>query len=417
MNFTTLTEDEFAQFTQENFSHYTQSARHYQYRNANQQDVHLVGVKDDEGEVIAACLLSEARCLRFFKYFYTHRGPVMDYRNLRLVKYFFASLTRYLKKHRCIYVLVDPYLLASLRETDGEIIESYDNQRFIKELSKLGYIHQGYTIGYSQMSQIRWLSVLDLKDKSETQLLNEMDYQTRRNIKKTYEMGVQVRTLSIDETPTFFKLFRMAEEKHGFKFRELDYFKQMQKTYGNRAFLKIAYVDLHTYLKALNEKHTELVLELNKLNAKLQESPNSKKTKSKINQLKQQVDSNTRKINETKELMQTEGDVLNLASALYLYNEHEVYYLSSGSNPKYNRFMGAYRLQWEMIKFAKKKNIDRYNFYGITGDFTDDAEDFGVQKFKEGFNAHVEEYIGDFIKPVYPLLYKLYQFTEKSRKH
>ena len=134
-----------------------------------------------------------------------------------------------MKKHRCIYVLVDPYLLASLRETDGEIIESYDNQRFIKELSKLGYIHQGYTIGYSQMSQIRWLSVLDLKDKSETQLLNEMDYQTRRNIKKTYEMGVQVRTLSIDETPTFFKLFRMAEEKHGFKFRELDYFKQIQK--------------------------------------------------------------------------------------------------------------------------------------------------------------------------------------------
>lgn len=417
MFFTTLTEDEFAQFTQENFSHYTQSARHYQHRNAHQQDVHLVGVKDDDGKVIAACLLSEARCLKFFKYFYTHRGPVMDYSNLRLVKYFFASLTRYLKKQRCIYVLVDPYLLASLRETDGEIIESYDNQCFIKELAKLGYIHQGYSIGYSQMSQIRWLSVLDLKDKSETQLLNEMDYQTRRNIKKTYEMGVQVRTLSIDETPTFFELFRMAEEKHGFKFRELDYFKQMQKTYGNRAFLKIAYVDLYTYLKALNEKHTELVLELNKLNAKLQESPNSKKTKSKINQLKQQVDSNTRKINETKELMQSEGDVLNLASALYLYNEHEVYYLSSGSNPKYNRFMGAYRLQWEMIKFAKKKNIDRYNFYGITGDFTDDAEDFGVQKFKEGFNAHVEEYIGDFIKPIHPLLYKLYQFTEKSQQH
>lgn len=34
------------------------------------------------------------------------------------------------------------------------------------------------------MSQIRWLSVLDLKDKTEDQLLKEMDYQTRRNIKK-----------------------------------------------------------------------------------------------------------------------------------------------------------------------------------------------------------------------------------------
>ena len=33
------------------------------------------------------------------------------------------------------------------------------------------------------MSQIRWLSVLNLKDKSEDQLLKEMDYQTRRILK------------------------------------------------------------------------------------------------------------------------------------------------------------------------------------------------------------------------------------------
>ena len=30
-----------------------------------------------------------------------------------------------------------------------------------------------------------------------------MDYQTRRNIKKTYEMGVKVKTLPIEETDTF----------------------------------------------------------------------------------------------------------------------------------------------------------------------------------------------------------------------
>ena len=54
-------------------------------------------------------------------------------------------------------------------------------------MEDLGYKHQGYTVGYDTMSQIRWLSVLDLKDKTEDQLL-KMDYQTRRNIKKTYEM-------------------------------------------------------------------------------------------------------------------------------------------------------------------------------------------------------------------------------------
>ena len=37
----------------------------------------------------------------------------------------------------------------------------------------------------------------------------------------------------------------------------------------------------------------------------------------------------------------------------------------------------------EMIKFAKEHNIDRYNFYGITGDFSENAEDYGVQQFKK----------------------------------
>lgn len=105
-------------------------------------DVHLVGVKNDKDEVIAACLLTEARTLKFFKYFYTHRGPVMDYNNLSLVHFFFKSLTSYLKKHNCLYVLVDPYILENLRNADGEILKSYDNRAVIKTMEDLGYKHQ-----------------------------------------------------------------------------------------------------------------------------------------------------------------------------------------------------------------------------------------------------------------------------------
>lgn len=75
--------------------------------------------------------------------------------------------------------------------------------------------------------------------------------------------------------------------------------------------------------------------------------------------------------------------------------------------------MGAYRLQWDMIQFAKQQGIDRYNFYGITGDFTKHAEDYGVQRFKEGFGAHVEEYVGDFVKPIMPMMYRLSQLLKR----
>ena len=95
-------------------------------------------------------------------------------------------------------------------------------------MEDLGYKHQGYTVGYDTMSQIRWLSVLDLKDKTEDQLLKEMDYQTRRNIKKLMRWVFKLKHF-IEETDTFFELFQMAEEKHGFKFREKPYFEDMQK--------------------------------------------------------------------------------------------------------------------------------------------------------------------------------------------
>ena len=374
-----------------------------------------MGVKDDQEDVIAACLLTEARSLKFFKYFYTHRGPVMDFNNLVLVRFFFKSLTAYLKKHNCLYVLVDPYVLENLRQPNGEIIESFDNRALIKTMEELGYKHQGYTVGYDTMSQIRWLSVLNLKDKSEDQLLKEMDYQTRRNIKKTYEMGVKVKTLPIEETDTFFELFKMAEEKHGFKFREEPYFVEMQKTYEDHAMLKLAYIDLQDYLDTLQTKHQNLNQQLKDVEKTLEENPNSKKNKTKHTQVKQQFDSNARKIRQTKEKIAEEGQVLHLAAALYIYNDYEVYYLSSGSNPKYNAYMGAYRLQWDMIQFAKEHNIDRYNFYGVTGDFSENAEDAGVQKFKEGFNAKIYEYIGDFIKPIKPLFYKVKQELENRR--
>ena len=414
MKFVTLTSGEFEKFTSSHFSHYTQSRIHFENRNELKGDVHIVGVKDDSDNVIAATLMTEARALKVFKYFYTHRGPVMDYSNIELVHFFFKSLTRYLKKHNCLYVLVDPYILENLRNADGEILESYDNRAVIKTLEELGYKHQGWSVGYSTMSQIRWLSILDLKDKSEDQLLKEMDYQTRRNIKKTYEMGVKVRTLPMDETDTFFELFQMAEEKHGFKFRDKPYFYEMQKTYKDHAMLKLAYIDLKDYLSTLQEKHDTLTQQLADVDAVLKENTNSKKNKNKRTQIQQQVDSNERKLNETKDKIDQEGEILNLAAALYLYNDHEVYYLSSGSNPKYNAYMGAYRLQWDMIKFAKEHNVDRYNFYGITGDFSEDAEDFGVQQFKKGFNANVYEYIGDFIKPIKPFAYRVMQLLNRK---
>ena len=36
-------------------------------------------------------------------------------------------------------------------------------------------------------------------------------------------------------------------------------------------------------------------------------------------------------------------------------------------------FAGSYAIQWTMINYAIDHGIDRYNFYGISGNFSEDA--------------------------------------------
>ena len=43
----------------------------------------------------------------------------------------------------------------------------------------------------------------------------------------------------------------------------------------------------------------------------------------------------------------------------------------------------SYAIQWKMINYALEHGINRYNFYGISGDFSENAEDVGVIKFKK----------------------------------
>lgn len=411
MKFCELTPSEYEAFVNTNFSHYTQTVIHHDYRKETKQSVYLVGVKENN-QIIAACLLTSARALKFFNYFYSHRGPVMDYTHKELVDFFYTNLAAYLKKRRGLYVLVDPHILANYRNHEGEIISSKEVEPFIKQMDDLGYHHKGFTVGYSMDSQARWLSVLDLKNKSEDQLLKEMEYKTRRNINKTIEMGVKLKDLSIEETDKFFKLFKMAENKHGFSFRNFDYFVRMQKTYKDKCRLVLSYIDLNEYLEKLNSEQRNIEKEYAKSLKSLEENPGYRKLKNKTHELKKNLDNQQKKIKEIKILKDNDGDILELASALYIHNNHELYYLSSGSNPKYNQFMGPYNMMWQMIKYAKSLNLDKYNFYGVSGDFTDSSPDLGVVKFKKGFNAVVEEYIGDFEKVLNPLIFKIYNLKK-----
>lgn len=407
MKFSELTKDEYVQFVQSYDSHFAQSIELYDYLKSTKQNVYLVGVKEGE-KILAACLLTATRALKIYHYFYSQRGPVMDIKNEQLVRFFYSELTKFMKHHKGLYARIDPYVIINYRTHEGELLESVDVSKYIEILEELGYNHQGYTVGFDKIAQPRWLSNLVIKDKTEDDLLKAMEYKTRRNINKTIEMGVQLRDLGPDEMDVFYELFKMAVMKHDFAFRTIDFYERIRETYKDKCRVVLSYIDLNDYLKILQTDIDDAVAKREDLKQQLELNPTHRKLSNKVKASESDVERLQKKYDEIKELKETDGDILNLASAIYIFNNNEVYYLASGSDQRYNQFMGPYNMMWRMIQFAKSMNAEKYNFYGISGDFTENAEDYGVIKFKKGFNAVVEEYIGDFIKVLRPMQYKVF---------
>ncbi|ARJ09329.1 aminoacyltransferase [Staphylococcus lugdunensis] len=414
MKFTNLTANEFGDFTdQMPYSHFTQMTGNYNLKVAEKTETHLVGVKNNNNEVIAACLLTAVPVMKFFKYFYSNRGPVIDYANQELVHFFFNELTKYLKKYNCLYVRIDPYLPYQYRDHDGNITANAGNDWFFNKMEQLGYHHDGFTTGFDPILQIRFHSILNLKDKTAKDVLNNMDSLRKRNTKKVQKNGVKVKFLTEEELPIFRSFMEQTSESKEFSDRDDQFYYNRFKYYKDRVLVPLAYLKFDEYIEELTNERQTLEKDLGKALKDIEKRPDNKKAYNKRDNLQQQLDANQQKLNEANQLQAEHGNELPISAGFFIINPFEVVYYAGGTANKYRHFAGSYAVQWTMINYAIEYGIDRYNFYGISGNFSDDAEDAGVIRFKKGYGAEVIEYVGDFVKPINKPMYKLYSVLKR----
>lgn len=86
--------------------------------------------------------------------------------------------------------------------------------------------------------------------------------------------------------------------------------------------------------------------------------------------------------------------------------------------------MPTYLLQWEAIRWARKKGCKLYDLWGVPDypeteleeHFLDRSEGlWGVYRFKRGFGGELRRTIGTWDKVYQPFLYQLYQLWAKRR--
>lgn len=108
-----------------------------------------------------------------------------------------------------------------------------------------------------------------------------------------------------------------------------------------------------------------------------------------------------------------------LAQAFVIFYGKEAVYHYGASTEEGRRHPGAYLIQWEAIKEAKKRGMTRYNFWGISPVDKPDHRFSGLSLFKRGFGGKDFEYLHaqDLIinKPRYLINYAIESIRKKIR--
>ncbi len=108
-----------------------------------------------------------------------------------------------------------------------------------------------------------------------------------------------------------------------------------------------------------------------------------------------------------------------LAQAVIIFYGEEAVYHYGASTDEGRKYPGAYLIQWEAIKEAKRRGMKRYNFWGVSDSNNKKHRFYGISIFKRGFGGEDFEYLHaqDLVinYPRYVLNYVIEDIRKRAR--
>lgn len=108
-----------------------------------------------------------------------------------------------------------------------------------------------------------------------------------------------------------------------------------------------------------------------------------------------------------------------LAQAMIIFYGREAVYHYGASTEEGRKYPGAYLIQWEAIKEAKRRGMKKYNFWGVSDPRDKNHRFYGISIFKRGFGGkdfeylHAQDLIIDY--PRYVLNYVIETIRKRVR--
>lgn len=389
-------------------------------KKVNNWDAHYIGLEDDNKKIVAgALLLSKTLPIIKKKMFYSPRGFLIDYNNKELLKKFTEEIKKYAKTENAIFIKIDPFVEYQEHDNNGDIVKNgYNNKDAVENLKSLGYKFFGFNLMQDTL-QPRWMHVIETKDRNLDDVMKDMESKTRQILRKNEKCGITTREITRDELPIFKDIMKHTSDRREFVDRPLSYYEAMWDALHDSGILKIliAEIDFNKYEKNTLEEKEEIENNLKDRIYKKEKNilkMNDKKYNSSNKQDEEAIKRLEKQLEKIKELKDEYGDKEILGGILFLIYGNEVLSLHGGSHAKLMQFQSAYTIHFEGVKMAVEGNYNRYNFYGITGDFRKENPLYGLYLFKKSFGGHVVELIGEYDLVVSKFWYTVYNLAFKT---
>ena len=260
MIFTEISSEELRQFQKENDHRYffQQDASYSELTKKNNLKTKILAVI--EGNTLLA--YGTFVYFPYKKFFYkvtTQHGPVMNYSNTKLVRFYFEQLKKYYAKNfRVLCVRINPFINEHIYR-DIEFIETTEEStQTNKILTSLGYEPLNDDLFTNPTLASRCVYSRELENSlTEDTLLKTISNMAKRSINKAVKEGITAKEIDIfndADASIFDSINKSTEDRINFQIRTSDYFRNLKSALGDKLHLIVSYLDCDSLIFKLNKQ-------------------------------------------------------------------------------------------------------------------------------------------------------------------
>jgi peptidoglycan pentaglycine glycine transferase (the first glycine) len=401
-------------FNKAKYNHFLQSYEWGEVAKERKQSPIYLGLKDENGNIQAACLALKKYVPFINKnYYYCPRGILIDYDNYNLLNDFTQSLKKYLKDNKGIYFKFDPAIAYEEIDENGKPLENGNNKyELYNKMVSLGYHHHGFN-KFFENNQPRYTFRIDT-----TKEWDEIE----KNINKTFLKTVK-RSENYDleisneyDNDIFFDLMQNIANKDSFTSNSKEMYKKFDEYFSKEKHVQ--YITIRIYPDKILEKSQN---ELKNIQEGIKNGTINNKRIADTNNLIARYQKDIDMFMPYKD--KYPNGVISLILICPKTNS-SMWTLYIGNNELATYTFAVNRAYYEAIKMAHELKLDFLDLFGTVGDPQTKEKNYaGIHEYKRKMGGTYTEFIGEFDLvtdkfwyKVLPTIIKIYRKIKKSHK-